>query len=619
MPDSPAYTAITFAPIQSFIENSRKLRDLYGSSYLLSFLSWSVCHAVGWENVISPALPNIAQGLPNVIVIQGQVSQDITQAAFNRAWKCAVETCRIWIEETIPDPIYHWERDWSLWANHAWEFFQVVGEPGETIDQVKTRLTAKKRSRQWTGINWTGESSTLSGGDAIAYPDLGRPKVDPRHYNYQAEKTKIEAFNRQLSQALGLAFIDHTEGLKQKPEDWKAEKSIEYGESFVDAREQLSIPELVKRMITHSYIAKLMGDRLLKELGEDASHDLELHHLITQIQTDLRPDSFKELNRLKRKRSPSEPEYWTGWFQGDGDGAGTYLKNLSPAEVTRFSATMRQWGRSLVDRQNDKNLDAKDKPLPGQHSRLIYAGGDDFMGVLFNANSQLQFTAHPSNASDDTADSQPPRSMLAFLTQFKSTVWDQQDGQFQEKPINVSVGFVWAAPKIPQRDVLQHCREAEKTAKALGRDRINFRILFNSGNCLEWACPWWILEAGLLQRYGDRNKRKGKQNWVHLYSDVAELEARHAFGVGKDIQFEVAHSLFKAYFGDFLDLNDEHIRWNQPPNAQFPRGRAGILGEKEQMKDASDHSKVDEALTKWVKDLAKVGFHLHCDWGKGDV
>jgi hypothetical protein len=33
------YTAITFAPVQGFIEKSRKLTDLYGSSFLLSYLA----------------------------------------------------------------------------------------------------------------------------------------------------------------------------------------------------------------------------------------------------------------------------------------------------------------------------------------------------------------------------------------------------------------------------------------------------------------------------------------------------------------------------------------------------------------------------------------------------
>ena len=585
----PVYTAITFAPIQGFIENSRKLRDLYGSSYLLSFLSWSVCHAAETQKfrIISPALTNVAQGLPNVILIEGKFDAETAQTAFNQAWKCAVETCRDWIETklvTAPDGKrwhYHWARDWSLWANYAWEFFCVHGQPGETLTQVKANLTQLKRSRQWTGINWTGESSTLSGSDAIAYPELGRI-ADPRRYNYHEQKTKVEQFHLQLSQTLGRAFIDSIPELKRKDEAWKATKSIEYGESFIDPREELSVPELVKRMITHNVIAQEMSDRLRQTLGESQSETLsDLRSLVARIQTDLKPDSFKELNRLKRKRDPNQPEYWTGWFQGDGDGAGNYLKDQLPDDIHRFSLEMREWGCNLPKAS-----------LPAD-SRVVYAGGDDFLGVLFAENHQIQ-----------------AQDCLAFFTTFKPKVWDVP----AKKPINVSVGFVWAGPKVPQREVLQHCREAEKVAKQKGRDRINFRILFNSGTYLEWVCPWWVLERGLFEQYCDRNKKEGDQKWVHFYNDVAVLESRHAFGTGAAINLEVAHALFEAYFGEHNDLLDEKHWWNQYDDRQR-QTFAGILGDKEKCLP----DEVNNALNNWVINLAKVGFHLQREWGQSDV
>ena len=36
------YTAIGFAPVQGFIEKSRKLRDLFGASKILSYLSGKI-------------------------------------------------------------------------------------------------------------------------------------------------------------------------------------------------------------------------------------------------------------------------------------------------------------------------------------------------------------------------------------------------------------------------------------------------------------------------------------------------------------------------------------------------------------------------------------------------
>ena len=42
MTSETIYTAISFAPVQGFIEKSRKLRDLYGASLILSYLSQSL-------------------------------------------------------------------------------------------------------------------------------------------------------------------------------------------------------------------------------------------------------------------------------------------------------------------------------------------------------------------------------------------------------------------------------------------------------------------------------------------------------------------------------------------------------------------------------------------------
>jgi len=57
---SVCYTALTFAPVQGFIRSSRKLRDLYGSSLLLSHLAHAICaDAASFlgrsDAVISPA------------------------------------------------------------------------------------------------------------------------------------------------------------------------------------------------------------------------------------------------------------------------------------------------------------------------------------------------------------------------------------------------------------------------------------------------------------------------------------------------------------------------------------------------------------------------------------
>jgi CRISPR-associated protein Cmr2 len=571
--NTKCYTVITFAPVQGFIEKSRKLRDLYGSSYILSFLSWIICQAAYKLNcsVVSPALPNVTQGMPNQIILEGNLSQDdikLIQAFFNKAWELLADSCQDWIETHVPlyqnvggneQQWYYesWRRDWQLWKKYAWEFFSASGEPGESITQVRQRINQVKNSRDWTGINWQGESSTLSGGDAIAYPYLGPKldpsdpdyqkkktevcKVDPRNYNYQEERKTVRFFYQQLSQTLGESFIKVNR--LDIPDQEKTKRSLDYGSSFIDPREELSIPELIKRLITHQAIIEELKLRLRDQLKLEITEDETLESSeededeskqkipgwkLSQVARELKPDSFRELSREKDKAE--DKKYWTGWFLGDGDGASKYFQSLKPEEepvkIKEFSREMREWGRMLKRRQRHY---LEDK------GRMIYAGGDDFLGVLYDSEQQI-----------------PALECLKLFYTFKSEIWQKP----QPKKISASVGFVWAGNQVPQRDVLQHCHAAESSAKSTGRDRIAFRILFNSGNYLEWVCPWWLLDdsdrqelakkdmpilpepsQNLIESYQDRDKGK---NWTHFYQDVAILESRHAF---RDKSIDIALGL----------------------------------------------------------------------------
>ena len=632
--EKPTYTVITFAQVQGFIEKSRKLRDLYGSSYLLSLLSWAICRRAQTQgcSVVSPALPSITQGMPNQIILKGKLSEDGVKeikSTFYLTWRIITNTCRKWIEENLNQWEYAWGRNWDLWGHHAWEFFSAQGQPGDTITEVRQLINQAKSSRNWTGINWQGESSTLSGADAIAYPELGRI-IDPCKYNYQQEQQNITRFYQELSRKLGEVLIeenyqssannlaeekeDNSQLSESEEEKKKQELIQQYGSTFINDREQLSIPELTKRLITHKTILENFQDELKLQENREVFGELPLN--INLIAKELNPKTFKDLNRHKEEQE--ESKYWTGWFQGDGDGAGKYFQSLKEQEeeklTNKFSEEMRDWGNKLMKQQRQK--------LPGK-SRMIYAGGDDFLGILYEENQQIQ-----------------PLDCLRWFYTFKSEIWHWPE----EKKITPSVGFVWAGSQVPQRDILQHCHEAEKSAKNKGRDRIAFRVLFNSGNYLEWVCPWWVLDVSdleklsknssdtkipkeakieasvnLIESYQDRNNEK---NWTHFYQDVALLESRHAFDSKKII--DIALGLIEIYFSrEWYEIIANPKNWFNRYDKNKLQTFTGILGDPKKLdsncsNDLTDktiqkltnHYKVKQAFNNWVINLAKVGFRL---------
>ena len=87
----------------------------------------------------------------------------------------------------------------------------------------------------------------------------------------------------------------------------------------------------------------------------------------------------------------------------------------------------------------------------------------------------------------------------------------------------------------------------EKRSKRLGRDRVTIRVLFNSGQSVQWTCPWSYLD--ILTKYRDRDRintqeevTKGSQkraNWNHFYNDWAILKARHAIRLEEGNSVEI--------------------------------------------------------------------------------
>ncbi|MBN3947068.1 MAG: CRISPR-associated protein Cmr2 [Nostoc sp. NMS7] len=532
------YTAITFAPVQGFIEKSRKLRDLYGASLILSYLSQQLVqefHKPPELEVISPASHNLQKGMPNRILIKGVVSKEQAKAILLSAWKDILKVCRCWIEEKISDK-YHWEREWTLWGSHTWEIFQGSGE---TITEAMEKLETNKLSRAWTAVNWIGESSSLTGTDAIAFPGLGAETRNPKSLTYHSEKKEIEYFYAKLAEI--------TQEESETPEG-----------KFIAPKEKLSIPELVKRLVTWHEIQEKLDIEPLEK-------------------------GFKE---IQRKPTENTPGQWTGWFMGDGDKVGDHLKDLAAKDnrdkeiknfkIKKFSHAMRDWGKQFGDKFN----------LREKLGRVVYAGGDDFLGIIYSKNPN-----------------EPISPLKAF--EWLMTLNDKWKEHGQD--ITVSVGFVWVAGSVPQRDVLQHCREAEKVAKSLGRNRVTIRVVFNSGQYVQWTCPWDYLH--ILIKYRDRDGKtfaewecKGRDekdlpNWTHVYSDLAQLKARHAINLkAKDnnVDERIALNIFNLYF----DQQKQYLEDNQEQ----------IVGKSNNLE-----------LIKWIYGLIHIGWHLCRTTGKNQT
>jgi CRISPR-associated protein Cmr2 len=579
------YTAASFAPVQGFIEKSRKLRDLYGSSLILSFLSFKLvqkAECLGLT-VISPGLPNVAKGMPNRILVRGKFDRNLVQNTLLKEWQTILKICRVWIEDNlgIPKNQYCWSQtqgktgqskgEWERWESYTWEVFWGYGD---SVQAAMDDLETRKLRRDWIAINWVGSSSSLTGTDAIAWHQLGKLDSNPGRLLSQSEQEEMELFYRRLSwlldnpdERVGQPSLSLEElRKKQSPPDQNRQYFEQIGR-YVAPNERLSIPELVKRLVTYDVIADHIGIDRLKAKDDDPE--------------------FKDIIR--------EPGYWTAWFMGDGDKVGDKLKVLASRhdhdpqqrdkELKHFTDLIREWGQEF---QRKPDL------FPQGKGRVIYAGGDDFLGVLYSNETQ----------SSETPEKLKPIEALQWLLALESH-WENQQQQIKQDlnlDFTYSVGFVWAGHQVPQRDILQHCRDAEKRAKNQGRDRVTIRVVFNSGQSVQWTCPWDYLHV--LTNYRDRDGKTWSQepNWGHIYSDWAQLKARHAiplndkFGNADD---SIALAIFDLYFRDRSPRTDK----KKPINKDY-------LIDSDNSKHIIGQDALEADFIQWIDGLINIGWQL---------
>ena len=562
------YTAISFAPVQSFIEKSRKLRELYGASLILSFLSSKLvqkAESLGLE-VISPGLPQDQEGMPNRILIKGKFERNDVKKTLLKEWQQVLQICRDWVENNlgIPKKQYCWSQpeeqkgkqkgEWERWGSYTWEVFWGYGE---SVEKAMEDLETRKLKRDWTAINWVGESSSLTGTDAIAWHQLGKESKEPGRTLTKQEQDDQELFYRRLSW-----FLDNPDYRIGKPSlslqqlrEYEQSKPDEIGK-YIAPNERLSIPELVKRLITYDKIADDIKIEKLKKKPTDPE--------------------FKDISR--------EAGYWTGWFMGDGDKVGDKLKIIASRhkddeekrdeELKKFTHLMREWG---------KEFQAKKDLFPQGKGRVIYAGGDDFLGVLYSKQTN----------TEEKPEKVKPIEALQWLLALQDHWKDLQHTIEQELDLQFtySVGFVWAGHQVPQRDILQHCRDAEQRAKKLDRNRVTIRVVFNSGQFVQWTCPWGYLD--ILTKYRDRDGNTWGEdpNWNHIFSDWAQLKARHAIRLkemeGIPVNKQTALALFNLYFNEAGTTFSEKRLWGE------------IAG-----------NNTDNAIINWLNDLVQVGWQL---------
>ncbi len=160
-------------------------------------------------------------------------------------------------------------------------------------------------------------------------------------------------------------------------------------------------------------------------------------------------------------------------------------------------------------------------PLTEQHhdGKVIFAGGDDFL-LLAPLTEVVSLTSdlHHLWIGNPTPLTNPLIPSVDGWVNYQDKIYPVPG-----KKMSFSLGVVIAQRRIPQSLWHRGLTESYKQAKKQGRDRLCVRVLFNSGQSLEWVCPWSLWH--LLMTVEPQTTDKTELNvWEKLLS---YLESTH--------------------------------------------------------------------------------------------
>ncbi|EAW36775.1 type III-B CRISPR-associated protein Cas10/Cmr2 [Lyngbya sp. PCC 8106] len=404
----------------------------------------------------------------------------------------------------------------------------------EDIEQLHQRLEAAKLGRNWRGTWWGGRTSPSAGSLSIWHPGLkpidrggtwGLPNSTLNQWWEKiAENSRLSGL---FSRSDRLNSIEMVKRLASVPEIICPTLERLWGKKPPDCPWE-RFPD--RTAAAAAWIPQMgLSEVWNKELGDYDKYFFEdqpkrlwgIPAVDRQSQTYTHPRVLERRNIDSEEISDWESSIPKGWestiewtvgWRGDGDKMGKWL---SGQQYSKLELPWERWHPSPeaiaeyqldIEPPNPSGTRVVELPhmvdlsvlfslwnrllykLTEDHhnGRVIFAGGDDFLllgpiteAIALTSNLHTLWTGNPSPLT------QPLDPPVDGWVQYENQIYPVPGHQ-----MNFSLGVVIAQRRIPQSLWHRGLNDAYKHAKNQGRNRVCIRVLFNSGQSLEWVCPW---------------------------------------------------------------------------------------------------------------------------------
>jgi len=427
---------LTITPVQDFISQARKLKDLYGGSHILSEMS-----RVGIEyaqskgaDVIFPQKGEDTDSYPNRFLIEISLESEESLKAF---------------ANEISDKVLGYFRGLNktqstIVSQHIDNFFQIYWSASEynddykkAFDEVEKRLAGAKNSRFFTQLGEVGKKCSICGERNIAIY-----KKPMQFYIKEQRENLVEARKSDnLQHGEGLCGVCYVKRIsKVKGFDSTADIAI------------MNIPLAIREK--YNYIQNDSQLFYEENLNRDYFEKNDIDYPLDEC--------LNEFNLFKNEIKDLKQTSYYAVVMFDGDDMGKWLSGQKINDTSKLKEFHQDISLNLATfAKKAKEILQEPKGM------TVYAGGEDFFGFV-NLNSIFDV-------------------LKDLNSEFRELISEPLKEKYElSDDFTFSAGVVIAHYRTPLGTVLNEARKSEKKAKKnSGKDSVCLTVLKRSGEVRE--------------------------------------------------------------------------------------------------------------------------------------
>lgn len=494
----------TIGPVKSFIDHSRKARDLYAGSYLLSYLMKEVMEKLELDHKAKIIFPNQSNNpnredqinFPNRLIAEvykyskedkeklGRELSDFVRQRFERISSQVFKKSKVKPNQAAEHQLQNFLE--VYWA------FEEESNYSLAYNKVNQSMSSIKRLRNFTQTN------EPSGRKCDIYPEFNAIFVKRK------KNGKLPAFVNE-EHLIDITEVDKCKYAVKQGEGLSAIAYVKRMLHLLDEDQlpgySLDIPSVAYMLLKHR-LGEKYGEKLklLKDEASEALFDLQNGQELSP--DEYPPNSITMAKDIYQQIQTQEISPYYAILKFDGDGMGDLYRKCTNKE-----------DHQLLSCATSRFANQVRGIISNQGGICIYAGGEDFLGFL--PVDKLFMTLYELRQK--------------FVAQVKAP-------RGHSAPLTFSAGIVIAHLMQPLKIVLAKTGEMERQAKELYEEKNSFAI-------------------GLLKRSGDQLLIKssfGENGEIlcHIHNVIAALSQKE---YSKSFIYNLSRTLDKLEGGALPD------------------------------------------------------------------